>query len=66
MKPQKAQVKDKGLGAECWDIGNCVNENFNNFVQVTWVTPKNELEGGLAGFSQGTKALLLKKGGYFD
>jgi len=20
MRPQKAQVKDKGLGAECWDM----------------------------------------------
>ena len=21
MKPRKAQVKDKGFGAECWDLG---------------------------------------------
>jgi hypothetical protein len=21
IKPQKAQVKDKGLGAKCWDLG---------------------------------------------
>jgi hypothetical protein len=41
MWPQKAQVKDKGLGAESGDLGNCVNENFNNSVQTTGVTPKN-------------------------
>jgi hypothetical protein len=32
------------------------------FTQRTGVTPKNELYGRLAGFSQGTKALLLKMG----
>jgi hypothetical protein len=66
IKPQKAQVKDKGLEAKCWDLG-LESWYFEIFVQRTGATSKNELWDGLANFSQGAKALLLKKGGgYFD
>jgi hypothetical protein len=28
MRPQKAQVKDKGLRAECWDLGAGASKNL--------------------------------------
>ena len=38
MKPQKAQVKDKGLGAECWDLGLKAQE-ISTFSLNSWAIP---------------------------
>ncbi len=38
MKPQKAQVKDKGLWAECWDLGLKAQE-ISTFSLNSWAIP---------------------------
>jgi hypothetical protein len=37
MRPQKAQVKDKGLGAECWDLRLKAQE-ISTFSLNSWAT----------------------------
>ncbi|NQW69090.1 MAG: hypothetical protein HQ457_01790 [Betaproteobacteria bacterium] len=44
MRPQKAQVKNKGLGAECWDFGLKAQE-ISKFSLSSWATTlKTSLE----------------------
>jgi hypothetical protein len=38
MKPQKAQVKDKGSGAECWDLRLKAKE-ISTFLLCSWSNP---------------------------